>query len=66
LFLWYLKRHIEIDGERHGPISHALLAHICADDPLLWQQAGETALEGLRARQALWDEILQALRREAA
>jgi hypothetical protein len=65
-FLWYLNRHIEIDGERHGPISHALLGRICGEDPRLWQQAGETALKGLRARQALWDEILRALEREAA
>jgi hypothetical protein len=65
-FLWYLKRHIEIDGERHGPISHALLGRICGEDPRLWQEAAETALDGLRARQALWDEILRALERETA
>lgn len=65
-FLWYLKRHIEIDGERHGPISHALLGRICGEDPRLWQEAGETAIEGLRARRGLWDEIVRALEPEAA
>lgn len=57
-FLFYLNRHIEVDGERHGPISQALLARECGDDPLKWQQAEETLVQALEARIGLWDSIL--------
>lgn len=61
LFRWYLERHIEVDGERHGPISHALLQRICGDDARLWREAGETAIDALEARVALWDATAAAL-----
>jgi len=57
LFLDYLKRHIEYDGERHGPLSKALLARICGDDGRLWDEAEETARASLQARLQLWGEI---------
>jgi hypothetical protein len=57
-FMWYLERHIESDGERHGPISHRLLAKVCGGDERLWREAGETAREVIGARIELWDAIL--------
>ncbi|MGB0712921.1 MAG: DUF3050 domain-containing protein [Gammaproteobacteria bacterium] len=66
-FLWYLDRHIEADGERHGPISHRLLARTCGDDAEKWAEAGETARAVVEARIALWDEILRGMpRRQVA
>jgi len=56
-FLWYLQRHIESDGERHGPISHKLLERVCGDDPRKWAEAEESAREALEARLQLWDAI---------
>ena len=60
-FLYYLNRHIEADGERHGPMALALLERLCGDDARLWSEAKETARESLDARLALWDAILTEL-----
>jgi hypothetical protein len=60
-FLFYLNRHIEIDGERHGPISHALLSKVCGDDEHLWREAEESVRRALGARLALWDGILSEI-----
>jgi hypothetical protein len=61
-FLDYLNRHIQYDGERHGPLSRVLLARICAEDSRLWREAEETARMCLEARLALWDSILVSLK----
>ena len=57
-FVWYLERHIEVDGEDHGPLALGMVADLCGDDPGLWDEAGEAAEEALRARLALWDGVL--------
>ncbi|MBD3620120.1 MAG: DUF3050 domain-containing protein [Chromatiales bacterium] len=58
MFLHYLNRHIEVDGERHGPISHALLARVCGSDAQKWHEAETSAREALEARIRLWDALL--------
>ncbi|MGB0721495.1 MAG: DUF3050 domain-containing protein [Gammaproteobacteria bacterium] len=66
-FLWYLERHIEADGERHGPISHRLLARTCGDDARKWAEAEDTARAVVEARIVLWDAIARGLpNRQAA
>ena len=61
LFLLYLNRHIEHDGERHGPLSKALVQRLCGDVHELWVEAEETARMCLRARIRLWDHIVEGL-----
>lgn len=60
-FAWYLERHIEIDGEEHGPMALRMVAELCGDDPARWGEAGDAAEDALRARLALWDGILASL-----
>jgi DUF3050 family protein len=57
-FSWYLERHIELDGEDHGPLSLRMVADLCGDDEKLWVQAADAAESAIAARLALWDGIL--------
>lgn len=56
-FRYYLERHIEHDGDRHGPLSRMLVARLCGDDPRLWSEAEAAAREAIEERLVLWDEI---------
>ncbi len=56
-FIWYLERHIEVDGDEHGPLSLRMVADICGDDPTCWNEAAQAAEQALEARLALWDAI---------
>lgn len=60
-FVWYLERHIEVDGEDHGPLSLRMVADLCGDDPARWEQAAEAAESAISARLALWDGILSEI-----
>jgi hypothetical protein len=56
-FQYYLQRHIELDGDSHGPLAEQLVARLCGNDPQRWLQAEEAALQALKARLRLWDTI---------
>lgn len=60
-FLYYLKRHITTDAERHGPMSRALTARLCGEDEARWHDANAAAREALESRLTLWDAILTTL-----
>jgi hypothetical protein len=59
---FYLNRHIELDGDEHGPLAEKLLAFLCGDDSSKIQQAEQVAAEALRARIRLWDGVLEEIR----
>lgn len=56
----YLRRHIELDGEDHGPKARAMLSTICGDDSSRWSDAA-AARYALEARIALWSGIENAI-----
>ena len=60
-FIWYLERHIEVDGEDHGPLSLKMVADLCGDDTAKWAEAAEAAEAALTARLVLWDGLLAAV-----
>jgi hypothetical protein len=60
-FVYYLERHIEVDGDKHGPMVRQLLEALCADRPDRWEESRGIAQRVMRARIALWDAIYQAL-----
>jgi hypothetical protein len=60
-FVWYLERHIEVDGEDHGPLSLRMVADLCGGDEIRWQEAREAAESAILARLALWDGIVGEL-----
>jgi hypothetical protein len=55
--LYYLERHIEIDGGDHGPISLQMMEEICGDDSIKWQEATAVSIQALEKRYALWDGV---------
>lgn len=60
-FSYYLHRHIEIDGDEHGPMAEKLLELLCGEDELKWKEAVECAVEALEHRIMLWDGALRQL-----
>lgn len=60
-FVYYLDRHIEVDGDHHGPLSEKLVCSLCGDDPRRWDVAEQAAIRSLEARLALWDGIAERL-----
>jgi hypothetical protein len=63
LFRWYLDRHIEVDGDEHGPMALQMVANLCGSDEAKWMEAGDAAVRAVEARLALWDAITAELGR---
>ncbi len=61
LFVWYLERHIEVDGEEHGPMALRMVSSLCGEDQQRWREATDAAESALMARLALWDGILDRI-----
>ena len=56
----YLERHIDIDGDRHGPLSMKLLDTSCDKKQL--SLAYETAVKSLELRLSVWDEVYENIK----
>ena len=60
-FLYYLQRHIELDGDHHGPMAARMMMALCGEDATRWHIATEAAQEALASRLVLWNGIEAAL-----
>lgn len=54
---YYLDRHIELDGEDHGPLALKLVAECCGDDDEKWIEVIEVSKQALSKRLILWEFI---------
>ena len=57
-------RHIGRDEETHAPLARRLVERLCGTEDRLWAEAEEAARVSLRARIALWDDILDTIRQQ--
>lgn len=56
----YLERHIEADGDHHGPLAEEMLARLFDGDPDRESEGFAAASRALEARAALWDAVVAA------
>jgi hypothetical protein len=56
-FHYYLQRHIELDGDEHGPMATKLVENLCGEDPLAYVEAETVAIDAMNARIKFWDAL---------
>jgi pyrroloquinoline quinone (PQQ) biosynthesis protein C len=60
-FVWYMERHVELDGDEHGPLSLRMVSELCGNDAALWEEAAQAAEDAIQARLDFWDGILEEI-----
>jgi hypothetical protein len=61
-FIYYIDRHIELDGDSHGPMGRELIEDLVASAPDRQKRALRAACRSIKARIGLWDGALSNLR----
>src|SRR3977135_2622095 len=65
-FIYYIERHIELDGDSHGPMGRELLEGLVAGSPQKDERALRAACNSIKARIDLWNGTLSTLREKRA
>jgi hypothetical protein len=60
-FAYYLKRHIELDGDSHGPWAQEMLTVLAGRSESNWKLATGAAKCAITSRIRLWDSVLAHL-----
>jgi hypothetical protein len=57
-FVYYLERHIEVDGDHHSHLAYEMTAELCGEDDVKWLTATQAVKQALQSRIDLWNGIL--------
>jgi hypothetical protein len=60
-FIYYLERHIEVDGGHHSHLALKMTTDLCGDDATKWEEAIEAVKTSLQCRIGLWDGVYEEL-----
>ena len=65
-FKYYFDRHIELDGDEHGPMAQQMVSELCGNSRKKWEEVREVSVMALKKRIGLWDGILEHMEQEVA
>ena len=63
-FYYYIKRHIEVDDIKHGPMALSLINTICDNDALKENDSYKTAIDAIQSRLNFWDGVYNAIKKK--
>ena len=61
MFREYLNKHIELDGDHHGPMAKEMVKLACAENKIKLAEAEQAAMDSIQARITFWDGLLDVL-----
>ncbi|MCW8899442.1 MAG: DUF3050 domain-containing protein [Gammaproteobacteria bacterium] len=61
MFVYYLKRHIELDGDEHGPAAIKIIKSLTKENQDAIQELSCSAVEAIDHRVTLWDGMVNTL-----